>query len=156
MREQAETTEKRILKGTHSIRISIRAPRADLALTSKRIDDRSFPLYLRLAQPGTMPLTPGEDRLPRSSSIRRQLGQPILAGNLVAQESSLERQGIGAHIDEEEPGFTVHRSGLDVAQRLLLRRACGEDRTQIRSSIRSGLGNAAHRFLNRPDRGQDQ
>lgn len=48
------------------------------------------------------------------------------------------RQATGMHIDEEEPGFVVHRFGLDCAQRLLLR-ACGE---AAASSTDSGGGSS--------------
>ena len=48
------------------------------------------------------------------------------------------RQATGMHIDEEEPGFVVHRFGLDCAQRLVLR-ACGE---AVASSTDGGGGSS--------------
>ena len=118
MREQAETTEKRIrdLFDPHLYP----TPRADLALRSKDLMT-ALSFYLQRAARYNL-LSPGE--LPGALQFVDSLDSPYSL-EISSLGVVFERQGIGAHIDEEEPGFTVHRFGLDVAQRLV-RRACGK------------------------------
>ncbi len=118
MREQAETTEKRIrdLFDPHLYP----TPRADLALRSKELMT-ALSFYLQRAGRYNL-LSPGE--LPGALQFVDSLDSPYSL-EISSLGVVFERQGIGAHIDEEEPGFTVHRFGLDVAQRLV-RRACGK------------------------------
>ena len=118
MREQAETTEKRIrdLFDPHLYP----TPRADLALRSKELMT-ALSFYLQRAARYNL-LSPGE--LPGALQFVDSLDSPYSL-EISSLGVVFERQGIGAHIDEEEPGFTVHRFGLDVAQRLV-GRACGK------------------------------
>jgi hypothetical protein len=95
-------------------------PRADLALRSKELMT-ALSFYLQRAARYNL-LSPGE--LPGALQFVDSLDSPYSL-EISSLGVVFERQGIGAHIDEEEPGFTVHRFGLDVAQRLV-RRACGK------------------------------
>jgi hypothetical protein len=117
MKEQAEATEKRLrdLFDPHLYS----TPRADLPLRSKEFMT-ALSFYLQRAARYELL---GPDRLTEALAFVDSLDSGY------SVDTSLlgvvfERQGTGAHLDEEEPGFSVHRFGFDVAQRLLWR-ACG-------------------------------
>jgi DNA phosphorothioation-dependent restriction protein DptH len=125
MHEQAEATEKRLRELFDPDLYP--NPRADILLRSKELTT-ALSFYLRRAF---------RYRLLEREQLSKALQfASNLDGGFSLDISSLgvvfERQGVGAHVDEEEPGFTVHRFGLDVAQRLL-RRACGNDSSSISS-----------------------
>ena len=118
MHEQAEVTETRLRELFDPNLYS--SDRADLLLRSKELTT-ALSFYLR-----------------RGARYRQVDPQHLesalqfvenLDGGYSLSVSSLGvvfvRQATGMHVDEEEPGFVVHRFGLDCAQRLLLR-ACGE------------------------------
>lgn len=112
MREQAENTEKRLrerfdleLYGT---------PRADAALRAKELATLLAFYARRAHRYGLL----GADAL--SSAL--DFVQTLDSGYRLDVRSLgvvFERQGVGAHVDEEEIGFPVHRIGLDVADQLL-------------------------------------
>lgn len=114
MREQAENTEKRLrerfdphLYGT---------PRADAVLQAKELATL-LAFYARRAHRYGML---GADTL----SVALDFVQSLDGGYRLDVRSLgvvFERQGVGAHVDEEEIGFPVHRFGLDVGNELLAR-----------------------------------
>jgi hypothetical protein len=117
MHEQADATERRVreLFDPHLYAV----PRADFSVLSKELTT-ALSFYLRRA---------ARYRLLRADSLRKSLEfVENLDGGFSLDVSSLgvvfERQGAGSHTDEDEPGFTVHRFGLDAAQDLILS-ACG-------------------------------
>ncbi|MGI9067834.1 MAG: ATP-binding protein [Pyrinomonadaceae bacterium] len=123
MHDQAEATEKRLreLFDPHLYP----GPRADLPLRSKELTT-ALAFYLkRAARYGLL----GAEKLSDSLQFIANLDSGYSLG-VSALGVVFERQGSGTHIDEEEPGFAVHRFGLDIAQRLL-DRACGESSTKF-------------------------
>jgi hypothetical protein len=114
MREQADNTTKRFrqrydldLYGT---------TRADAALQAKELSTL-LAFYARRAQRyGTMGPTAAEEALDFLQSLDSGYALEIRTLGVV-----FERKGVGAHVDEEEIGFQVHRIGQDVADELLAR-----------------------------------
>jgi DNA phosphorothioation-dependent restriction protein DptH len=123
MHAQAEATEKR-LRELFDPQL-YPGPRADLPLRSKELTT-ALAFYLkRAARYGLL----GAEKLSASLQFIGNLDSGYSL-DVSALGVVFERQGSGAHLDEEEPGFVVHRFGLDIAQRLLSR-ACGEPSTEI-------------------------
>lgn len=129
MHEQAEVTEGRIRELFDPHLFS--SDRADLLLRSKELTT-ALSFYLRRS---ARYKNFDAGRLERALQFVDNLD----SGYSLAVSSMgvvFVRQATGMHVDEEEPGFVVHRFGLDCAQRLLLR-ACGEASA---SSTDSGEG----------------
>lgn len=114
MREQAENTEKR-LRERFDLEL-YGAPRADAVLQSKELATLLAFYARRAHRYGLL----GADAV--SSAL--DFVQTLDSGYRLDVRSLgvvFERQGVGAHVDEEEIGFPVHRIGLDVADQLLVR-----------------------------------
>lgn len=114
MREQAENTEKRLrerfdldLYGT---------PRADAVLQAKELATLLAFYARRAHRYGMLSAGTLSDALDFVQSLDGGYRLDVRSLGVV-----FERQGIGAHVDEEEIGFPVHRIGLDVANELLAR-----------------------------------
>jgi hypothetical protein len=118
MRKQGENTLKRLRERFDPE--LFHSPRADALLCAKELAT-TLAFYIRRGQ-------------------RYDLLDPIQADKALdfVQELDLgyhldirsvgvvfERHASGSHVDEDEPGFTVHRFGLDVARQLVLQ-ACHE------------------------------
>ena len=118
MHEQAEITETRLreLFDPHLYP----SDRADFLLRSKELTT-ALSFYLRRA-------ARYRNLDAEHLELALQFVENLDSGYSLAVSSLgvvFVRQATGMHVDEEEPGFVVHRFGLDCAQRLLLR-ACGE------------------------------
>jgi hypothetical protein len=130
MHEQAETTEKRI-RELFDPQI-YPSPRADLLLRSKELMT-ALSFYLRRAARYKL-LSP--QALPVALKFVENLDSGFSL-DVSSLGVVFVRQSAGAHVDEDEPGFLVHRFGVDVAQRLL-RRACGEPSSDSSTDTGSG------------------
>ena len=132
MREQAENTEKR-LRERFDMEL-YGPPRVDAMLQSKELATL-LAFYARRAHRYGL-LTSG------ALTAALNFVQNLDAGYSLELRSLgvlFERQGTGAHVDEEEIGFPVHRIGLDVANELLAR-ARGQF---VASRTRTPSGNGA-------------
>jgi hypothetical protein len=111
MREQIDTTEERLRALFDPERYP--RPRADLPLRSKELAGVLAFYVRRAVRYGLLPVDSGE----------------LVLGSLAALETgyrldvqrlgiAFERLGAGHHVDEDEPGFVVHRFGADKARKL--------------------------------------
>lgn len=118
MRAQAETTETRLRELFDPQLYS--SPRADMTLRSKELMTATSFYARRAARYGLLTDERLRSALEFAESLDTGYSLDISLMGVV-----FDRRGRGAHLDEEESGFSVHRFGLDVAQRLISR-ACGE------------------------------
>jgi hypothetical protein len=111
MREQTDTTEARLRALFDPDLYSL--PRADFALRSKDLAG-VLSFYIRRAVRYAL-LAPaaGEAALTISECLDDGYRLDVRRMGIV-----FERLGAGHHIDEDEPGFTVHRFGANKARRL--------------------------------------
>jgi DNA phosphorothioation-dependent restriction protein DptH len=132
MHEQAQATEKRVRELFDPHLYSL--PRADLPVISKELTT-ALSFYLRRAARYQL-LAP--DVLHAGLEFVENLDSGFSL-DLSSIGVVFERQGVGTHIDEDEPGFTVHRFGLDVAQNLIFA-ACG---VPAEVSVRANAGSSS-------------
>ncbi|MBY0276573.1 hypothetical protein K2Z84_14620 [Candidatus Binatia bacterium] len=107
-------------------------PRADAALRAKELST-ALAFYVRRAQRYGL-LGPAE------AHAALDFVQDLDAGyqlHLSSLGVVFERVASGAHVDEDEPGYVVHRFGLDAANKLV-EAACARF-TQVESTSRSGV-----------------
>ncbi|MCP4660732.1 MAG: ATP-binding protein, partial [bacterium] len=111
MREQAEATARRLRARFDP---ELEAPRADAQLRAKELTTL-VTFYLRRGERyGLID--------PRAAVAALDFVQHLDAGFRLQVDTFgvvFDRQGQGAHVEEEEPGFPVFRFGLDAAQQLL-------------------------------------
>jgi hypothetical protein len=111
MREQTDTTEERLRALFDPDLYSL--PRADLALRAKELAG-VLSFYIRRAvRYGLLTSLDGDAAL----AIAEHLDDGYRL-NIQRMGIVFERLGSGHHIDEDEPGFTVHRFGANKAKRL--------------------------------------
>jgi hypothetical protein len=114
MREQADNTTKRFRERYDLDLYS--TTRADAALQAKELSTL-LAFYTRRAQRyGTMGPAAAEEALDFLQTLDAGYALDVRTLGVV-----FERKGAGAHVDEEEIGFQVHRIGQDVADELLAR-----------------------------------
>lgn len=112
MHEQAEATERRVRELFDPQLYA--TPRADFMVASKELTT-ALSFYLRrAARYGLVDSRVLETNLEFIENLDTGYSLDLSSLGIV-----FERQGVGAHVDEEEPGFPVHRFGLDFAQSLL-------------------------------------
>lgn len=111
MREQTDTTEERLRALFDPDLYSL--PRADLALRAKELAGVLSFYVRRAVRYGLLAPPDGDAAL----AIVERLDDGY---RLDVQHMGIvfERQGSGHHIDEDEPGFTVHRFGANKARKL--------------------------------------
>jgi hypothetical protein len=112
MKEQAESTERRLRERFDLELYS--TPRADALLRAKEFTT-TLAFYIRRGKRYNL-ISPSE------ADAALDFVQNLDGGYRLEIKSVgvvFERQAIGSHIDEDEPGFTVHRFGHDIAQDLL-------------------------------------
>jgi DNA phosphorothioation-dependent restriction protein DptH len=127
MREQAENT---ILHLRSRFEVELNgAPRPDALLRTKELSTLLAFYARRAHRYGLMRGPVLEEALEFVHSLDEGYRLEMQPLGVV-----FERQGLGAHVDEEEIGFQVHRIGLDVANSLL-----GRARTVAASSADSAL-----------------
>ena len=133
MREQIDATEAR-LRGLFDPDL-FSLPRADLALRSKELAGVLSFYVRRAVRYGLLSAPGGEVAL----SILENLddGYRLEVHHLGVV---FERQGSGHHLDEDEPGFLVHRFGADKARKLF-HAAMGrfDDRSSLRNRMDSSV-----------------
>lgn len=134
MYEQAESSEKRLrdLFDPHLYP----GARADLLLRTKELTT-ALSFYLKRA------VRYGLFRTERVSEIL-EFVDSLDSGfslDLASLGVVFERQGVGSHIDEDEPGITVHRFGSDVAEQLL---ATAGSREVSRVELPDSGGSSSH------------
>jgi hypothetical protein len=113
MRAQAEATEERLRERFDPDQFP--RPRADLALQGKELSS-TLAFYVRRAARYQL-LTQEAEAAVLDFVTQLDAGYRF---NVRSIGVLFERVGVGSHVDEEEPGFPVHRFGLDVAQQLLV------------------------------------
>lgn len=130
MRDQTDTTESR-LRALFDPDLYV-MPRADLALRAKELAG-VLSFYIRRAvRYGLLAPAEGDTALALAESLDDGYRLDIQRMGMV-----FERLGSGHHIDEDEPGFTVHRFGANKA-RTLFHIAMG--RFSERASVRTDPG----------------
>lgn len=133
MREQTDTTEARLRALFDPDLYSL--PRADLALRAKELSGVLSFYVRRAVRYGLLAPPDGDAAL----AIVERLDDGY---RLDVQHMGIvfERQGSGHHIDEDEPGFTVHRFGANKARKLF---HIAMGRFDERASIRGDLESVA-------------
>jgi DNA phosphorothioation-dependent restriction protein DptH len=131
MRSQSENTSK-ILAGLFDLQ-RFPTPRADAALRAKELST-ALAFYVRRARRyGLLGTAEAQAAL--------DFVQDLDAGyqlHLSSLGVVFERGASGAHVDEDEPGYIVHRFGLDAANKLVESACARFDRAE--STSRSGSG----------------
>jgi len=111
MREQTDTTETRLQALFDPDHYSL--PRADLSLRAKELAG-VLSFYIRRAvRYGLLAPPDGEAALAIAERLDDGFRLELQSMGIV-----FERLGSGYHIDEDEPGFTVHRFGANKARKL--------------------------------------
>lgn len=140
MREQTDTTEARLRALFDPDLYSL--PRADLALRAKELSG-VLSFYVRRAVRYGL-LSPHDGDAALAIVERLDVGYRL---DVQHMGIVFERQGSGHHIDEDEPGFTVHRFGANKARKLF---HIAMGRFDERGSIRGDLESVAP---SQPERG---
>ncbi|MEA2919060.1 MAG: hypothetical protein QOJ15_11141 [Bradyrhizobium sp.] len=139
MREQTDVTEQRLR--TLFDPDLYAQPRADLALRTKELAG-VLSFYIRRAVRYGL-LAPPEGDAALATAERLDDGY-----QLVVQHTGIvfERLGSGYHVDEDEPGFTVHRFGADKARKLFhVSMGRFEERGSVRGDLSSGSQSTSER-----------
>lgn len=141
MREQTDTTETRLRALFDPDVYSL--PRADLALRAKELAG-VLSFYLRRAvRYGLLPPVEGDASLAIAERLDDGYRLDVHRMGIV-----FERRGSGHHIDEDEPGFTVHRFGANKARKLFhIAMGRFDERTSVRGDLESGSASASERGL---------
>lgn len=141
MREQTDTTEQRLRALFDPDLYTL--PRADLSLRAKELAGVLAFYARRAVRYGLVAAADGEAAL----SVVERLDDGY---RLDVQRMGIvfERQGSGHHIDEDEPGLTVHRFGANKARKLFLA-AMGryDDRVSLRGDAASVAPTTSERGL---------
>ncbi|NNC16695.1 ATP-binding protein [Corallococcus exiguus] len=112
MRKQTENTEQRLR--TLFAQDLFALPRADAALRAKELGS-TLAFYVRRAcRYGLVSDAEAQAMLGRVERLGEGYRLELRSLGVV-----FERQAVGLHVDEEEPGFVVHRLGGDKARQLL-------------------------------------
>jgi len=139
MREQTEATETRLRALFDPDAYSL--PRADLALRAKELAG-VLSFYIRRAvRYGLLPPVEGDAYLAITEQLDNGYRLDVRRMGIV-----FERLGAGLHVDEDEPGFTVHRFGANKARKLFhLAMGRFDERASVRSDIDSVTALASER-----------
>jgi DNA phosphorothioation-dependent restriction protein DptH len=133
MREQTDTTEARLRALFDPDLYSL--PRADLALRAKELSGVLSFYVRRAVRYGLLAPPDGDADLAIVERLDDGYRLDVHHMGIV-----FERQGSGHHIDEDEPGFTVHRFGSNKARKLF---HIAMGRFDERASIRGDLESVA-------------
>lgn len=141
MREQTDTTETRLRALFDPAVYPL--PRADLALRAKELAG-VLSFYIRRAvRYGLLPPVEGDASLAIAECLDDGYRLEVQRLGIV-----FERLGSGHHIDEDEPGFTVHRFGANKARKLFhIAMGRFDERTSIRGDLESLAASASERGL---------
>lgn len=141
MREQTDTTETRLRALFDPDVYSL--PRADLALRAKELAG-VLSFYIRRAvRYGLLPPVEGDASLAIAECLDDGYRLDVHRIGIV-----FERLGSGHHIDEDEPGFTVHRFGANKARKLFhIAMGRFDERTSVRGDLESVTASAFERGL---------
>ena len=132
MHEQAEASERR-LRELFDPNLYPQ-PRADFVMRAKEFTT-ALSFYLkRAARYGLFQIDELSEALQFVDSLDGGYALDLASFGVV-----FERKAHGSHIDEDEPGFVVHRFGSDVAKRLLAK-TCGDASPSMESSQSSDSG----------------
>ncbi len=137
MREQTDVTEQRLREMFDPDRFAL--PRADLPMRAKELAG-VLAFYIRRAvRYGLLGVPEGEGALAIAERLDDGYRLDVHRLGIV-----FERVGSGHHIDEDEPGFTVHRFGANKGRRLFLA-AMGrfDERTSLRGDTASATASEA-------------
>lgn len=139
MREQTDVTEQR-LRALFDPDLYAQ-PRADLALRTKELAG-VLAFYIRRAvRYGLLDPVEGDAALARTERFDDGYQLIVHHTGIV-----FERLGGGHHVDEDEPGFAVHRFGADKARKLF-HAAMGrfEERASVRGNLSSESASTSER-----------
>lgn len=141
MHEQVETTEAR-LRGLFDPDL-FAVPRGDLLLRAKELAG-VLSFYIRRAvRYGLLPPVEGDSALAFAERLDDGYRLEVQRLGIV-----FERLGSGHHIDEDEPGFTVHRFGANKARKLF-HAAMGrfDERSSVRGELESSRPSESERGI---------
>lgn len=141
MREQTDTTETRLRALFDPDVYSL--PRADIALRAKELAG-VLSFYIRRAvRYGLLSPVEGDASLAIAECLDDGYRLDVQRMGIV-----FERLGSGHHIDEDEPGFTVHRFGANKARKLFhIAMGRFDERTSVRGARDSVTASTSERGI---------